>query len=434
MVKLEVMFTKKTVKDVSLKDKLVLLSADYNVPGDKDGKVLSDYRILNSLPTIQYLLKEGAKVAIISHRGRPEGQPVAEFSLKHVAERLSKLLDKPVAFATDCIGPEAEAAKAALKPGQVLVLENTRFHAEEEKNDAAFGKQLAVGVDVFAQDAFGNAHRKHASMDAVTKNVPSVAGLLLEREVDTITNVMENPKRPLMAVIGGAKIADKIGVLTRFIQIADFVVVGGAMANTFLLAEGIKVGKSLVEKDDLPMAREIIEQAKKESKKRPFVFYLPQDGVVAKKIDTKTTTRIVDWDAHVIAAVENYPRIAPKKSAIVEEGEMILDIGPFSGAFVAGGIQLSNTIVWNGALGVTETPAIHDPVGPFSHGTETLVDAILGEYGHRPFSLVGGGDTVGYIESRKLTNAFNHVSTGGGASLELMSGKKLPGVEALMDS
>jgi phosphoglycerate kinase len=411
----------------------VLLSADYNVPGDDKGQVTSDYRILNSLPTLEFLLKQNCRIAIISHRGRPEGRPVAEYSLAPVAKRLASLIKKPVAFAADCVGPVAEAAKAALKPGEILVLENTRFHPEEKQNDAAFGRQLAAGADVFVQDAFGNAHRKHASMDAVTKYLPSVAGLLVEKEVTTITSVMEKPARPLMAVIGGAKISDKIGVLDRLIGLADFVVVGGAMANTFLLAQGIEVGKSLVDKDDLPLAREIMEQAHKEAKKRPFVFYLPQDGVAASKIDSAASTRIVDWDAQVIADIQNYPKRPPHKDSHLLTNEMLLDIGPFSGAFIAGGLQLSNTVIWNGTMGVTETPALNDSVGPFAHGTETLVEAMLGKYGHRPFSLVGGGDTVGYVESRQLTKSFDHVSTGGGASLELMSGKKLPGVEALQD-
>jgi 3-phosphoglycerate kinase len=274
-------------------------------------------------------------------------------------------------------------------------------------------------------------HRAHASTEAVTHFLPSVAGLLLEREVDTITNVMENPSRPLVAVIGGAKIADKIDVLKRFIDIADVVAVGGAMANTFLLAKGVRIGKSKSEADDVPLAKEILELAAAKTKAGRFVFYLPQDGVVATKVDKSAQTRIVDWSAHVIAEVQNYPKRPPHETAVVHEDEMILDVGPFSGAFIAGTLQLAGTVVWNGALGVTETESLQGPIGPFSHGTELLVEAITGQFGNRPFSLVGGGDTVGYIENRKLLEAFNHVSTGGGASLELMSGRKLPGVEAL---
>lgn len=423
---------KQTIKDVELKGKTVLVSVDYNAPGDDKGNVTDDYRILNSLPTLKYLIKQKSKIVVISHRGRPEGKPVAEYSLNPVAKRLHQLLGSPVDFAADCVGQEAIEAKKALKPGEIVVLENTRFHPEEAANDADFGKQLAIGCDIFVQDAFGNAHRKHASTDAVTKNLPSVAGLLLEKEVDTITGVMDNPERPLMAIIGGAKIADKIGVLNKFLDIADVVAVGGAMANTFLLAEGIETGKSMVDISEVPLAKDILNKARAIAKKRHFIFYLPQDGVAALKIDSSASTRIVDWDAHVISSIENYPKRPPVAATKVKSDEMILDIGPFSGAFIAGTMQLANTVVWNGAMGVTETAALHDPIGPSAHGTELIVDAMLGEYGHRPFSLVGGGDTVGYIASRGLIEHFNHVSTGGGASLELLSGNKLPAVEALL--
>ncbi len=205
------------------------------------------------------------------------------------------------------------------------------------------------------------------------------------------------------------------------------------MANTFLLAEGIKIGKSLAEPDDVPLAKRIIAKAREKAKKQQFTFYLPQDGVVATTLDKTARTRIVDWDAHTIAAIENYPKTPPRRSGEVLADELILDVGPFSGAFIAGAMQQAATVIWNGALGVTETPAINGPIGPFAHGTETIVDAMLGEYGHKPFTVLGGGDTVGYIEDRKLTDCFNHVSTGGGASMELMSGKKLPGVEALLN-
>lgn len=427
------MFTKKTLKDIDLKGKRVLLRADYNVPINSDGTISDDYRIKQSVATVQYLIKQGCRIIIVSHLGRPSSPDDASCSLKPVAKRLSKLIGQPVSFGADCIGSAAESAVSELKQGEVVLLENLRYHEQEEKNDKDFARSLASLADIFVQDGFGVVHRAHASTDAITKYLPSVAGLLLEREVDTITTVMENPKRPLMAVIGGAKIADKIDVLNRFIDIADFLVVGGAMANTFLVANGIDVGKSLIDEDDIPLAKHILTRAKAEAKKRAFVFYLPQDGVAAKKIDTSATTRIVDWDANIIADIENYPGLPPRSSSRIASNEMILDVGPFSGSFIAGGMQLSNTVIWNGALGVTETAAVHGPVGPFSHGTEILVDAMLGQFGHRPFSVVGGGDTVGYVEARKLTDSFDHVSTGGGAGLELMSGKKLPGVEALLD-
>jgi len=425
------MFTKKTIRDVKLRGKRVLLRADYNVPLDTNGHITDDYRLQQSLPTVRALLNQGVSLVICSHLGRPDGKPNSKFSLRPVAKRLEKLLGQTVQFVDDCVGPEVEQAVQRLKPKQVLLLENVRFHPEEEKNDPAFARQLAGLADVFVQDGFGVVHRAHASTAGVTKYLPSVAGLLLEKEVDTITEVMENPQRPLVAVIGGAKISDKIDVLNRFIDIADVLVVGGAMANTFLDANGVDVGKSLVEQADLGLARDIMQRAKKKSQKDRFVFYLPQDGVVATGLDKTATTRIVDWDAHVIADIENYPKRAPERTRTIRKKEMILDIGPFSGAFVAGALQLANTVVWNGTMGVTETPAINGPVGPFAHGTELIVEAMLGDWGHKPFSLVGGGDTVAYVESRGLVQAFNHVSTGGGASLELMAGRKLPGVEAL---
>ena len=426
-------FSKKTVKDIDVANKTVLLRADYNVPLNKQGEITDDYRIKKSLPTVKYLIGQGARVVICSHLGRPNGKPDGLFSLKPVAARLKKLLDKEVVFAADCVGPEAEQMVQNLQSGQVLLLENLRFHPEEEANDDQFAGKLASLADIFVQDGFGVVHRAHASTEAVTHHLPSVAGLLLETEVDTVTNVMDNPKRPLMTIIGGAKISDKIDILNRFIDIADFVAVGGAMANTFLLAEGIKIGKSKAEPEDVPLAKEIIAKARAKAKKQQFVFYLPQDGIVATSIDKTARTRIVDWDAHIIASVENYPKQPTKRTARVLSEEMILDIGPFSGAFIAGGMQMANTVIWNGAMGVTETPAIIGPVGPFAHGTELMVDAMLGEYGHKPFTVLGGGDTVGYIEDRRLTDCFNHVSTGGGASMELMSGKKLPGVEALLN-
>src|SRR6185369_16745298 len=383
-----------------------------------------------SVPTIRFLLGQGAAVIICSHLGRPDGKPDSKYSLMPVAKRLKELLGMDVEFVPECVGDRAKKAAENLQAGQVLLLENLRFHEEEEANDTDFAKQLASLAQVFVQDGFGVVHRAHASTEAVTHFLPSVAGLLLEREVDTITSVMENPNKPLVAVVGGAKIADKIDVLKRFIDIADVVAVGGAMANTFLQAAGLKIGKSKSETDDLPLAKQILELAKEKSRNGKFVFYLPQDGVVATKLESTARTRIVDWSAHVIATVENYPKRPEREASQVAHDEMILDIGPFSGAFIAGALQLAGTVVWNGALGVTETEGLQGPVGPFAHGTELLVEAMTGQFGNRPFSLVGGADTVGYIESRGLLQAFNHVSTGGGASLELMSGRKLPGVEA----
>ncbi|MDB5163964.1 MAG: Phosphoglycerate kinase [Candidatus Saccharibacteria bacterium] len=426
-------FQKKTVKDVSLAGKTVLLRADYNVPQDKNGHITSDYRIQKSLPTVQYLLDQHCKVIICSHLGRPKGPDDKQFSLSPVAKLLEKLLKRDVHFVGECVGPKVITAVAELRPGQVLLLENLRFHTQEEANDKDFAKQLASVADVFVQDGFGVVHRAHASTEGVTHFLPSVAGLLLEQEVNIIEQVIHDPKRPLMAILGGAKISDKIEILERFIDIADFVAIGGAMSNTFLLSQGIAVGDSLIEKDDVGLAKDIIERARAKSKKQKFVFYIPQDGVVAKEIDGKTHTRIVDWDVHVIADIENYPQRPPKRASTIAPDEKILDIGPFSGAFISGGMQMVSSVIWNGTMGVTEVHGLQGPIGPFAHGTERIVDAMLGEYGNKPFTLVGGGDTASYVEEQGLVEQFNHVSTGGGASMELMSGKKLPGVEALQN-
>lgn len=427
------MFTKKTVRDIDLRGKRVLVRVDYNVPL-KDGEVESNYRISQSIPTLQYLLEQDCRIVLMSHLGRPEGTPDKKYSLKPVATRLGELLEREVLFAEDCIGSETKKRVDELQSGQILLLENVRFHPEEEANDEGFAKKLASYGEVFVQDAFGVVHHGAVSVSEIPKHLPAVAGLLLEREVDTITGVMESPERPLMAIVGGAKISDKIKVLHRFIDIADFIAIGGAMANTFLLAEGIETGKSLTEPDDIPIAKELIEKARAKAAQQPFVFYLPQDGVVATDIADPKTTRIVDWDAHVIADIENYPKQPPKKASQVQSDELILDIGPFSGSFIAGGTQLAKTVVWNGTMGVTETEGRNnDPTGPFAHGTDVIVEALVGHFGYRPFTVVGGGDTVSFVEERGLTKAFGHVSTGGGASLELMEGKSLPGVEALMD-
>lgn len=426
-------FSKKTVKDIDLSGKRVLLRVDYNVP-IKDGKVQSDFRIQQSLPTIKYLLDQNCRIVIISHLGRPDGQPNPAYSLQPTADRLSELLGQKVGFAADCISEEAQRAVEGLDSKQILMLENVRFYAEEEENSPGFAEKLAAHGEVFVQDCFGVAHRAHASVVGVTKYLPSVAGLLLEKEVDIISSAMENPKRPLMAIVGGAKISDKITVLKRFIEIADFVAVGGAMANTFLLAQGVETGNSLTEPDDVPLAREILELAKKKSKREHFVFYLPQDGVVSTSMEDPKSTRIVDWDANVIADIQSFPRRPGRDATRVKSGELILDIGPFSASFIAGGIQMVQTVVWNGTLGVAEVEGVNnDPVGPFAHGTELVMEALLGQFGNRPFTIVGGGDTAAYVEERDLTKAFGHVSTGGGASLELMEGRKLPGIAALPD-
>lgn len=426
------MFTKQTIKDIKLDGKTVLLRADYNVPLE-DGKISDDYRIKQSLPTIQALLEHDVKLIICSHLGRPSGPGDTAHSLFPVAKRLAQLVNRPVAFATDTIGESADKAVAKLNTGEILLLENLRFQPQEEANDDDFAKTLAGYADVFVQDGFGVVHRAHASTEAITHHLPSVAGLLLHKEVDTITNVMEQPERPLLAIVGGAKITDKIDVLERFIKLADIVVVGGAMANTFLKARGLNIAESLYDKDSLGLAKEIMAKAAAEAKTRHFSFHLPHDGVVATSIDKAKPTRIVDWNTNVIEDIQHYPKRVPASSSRIHAHEKILDIGPFSASLVVGAVQLANTVVWNGTMGVTETDGLQGPIGPYAHGTDLIIEALLGEFGHKPFTVVGGGDTVGYVEERGLVDCFGHVSTGGGASLELMSGQKLPGVEALKD-
>lgn len=430
------MFTKKTIHDFDIAGKQVLLRADYNVPLNKDGSIASDYRIKQSLPTLRALIEKGCKIVVCSHLGRTAGKDDLATSLLEVSKRLSELLGQTVQFMPDCVGDETAAATAQLQPGQVVLLQNLRYYKEEEQNGEDFARVLAQDshAEDFVQDGFGVVHRAHASTDAITHFLPAVSGLLLQREVSTITQVMQSPDRPLMAIIGGAKIADKIDIIYKFIELADVVVIGGAMANTFLLAEGIEVGESLVDTADLDTAKEILEKAREVAKTRRFTFYLPQDGVVAESLEKTAKTRIVDWDAHVIADIQQYPARPARSASKVLRHEKILDIGPFSGAFMTGVMQLCSTVVWNGTMGVTEVDAVHGPIGPFAHGTELIIEGLLGNHGHKPFSVLGGGDTTAYIEERGLTDLFNHVSTGGGASLELMAGKVLPGVASLLDA
>jgi 3-phosphoglycerate kinase len=429
------MFQKKTINEFDLKGKRVLLRADYNVPLDEHGNIASSYRIEQSLPTLRALLEKDCEIVICSHLGRPDGKPNQKFSLKPVARELSKLLGQDIVFVSECVGAAVKEATGKMGPRDIVMLENVRFHPEEEENDADFAKGIiaSTGVEVFVQDGFGVVHRAHASTDAVARQLPALAGLLLEREVDTITRVVTEPAHPVMAIIGGAKIADKIDIINIFINTADVVVIGGAMANTFLKAQGVEIGDSLYDEDELDTATDIMNQVREVSKKRRFTFYLPQDGIVVERIDSSAKTRIVDWDAHVIADIEAYPKRPAREASHVKSHEKIVDIGPFSGAFIAGATQLVNTVVWNGTMGVTEVEALRGPVGPFAHGTELVIDALVGKYGNRPFSLVGGGDTSAYIEERGLNDMFDHVSTGGGASLELMAGRDLPGVSVLLD-
>lgn len=430
------LFYKKTVDQVDLGGKVVLLRADYNVP-IKNGEITDDYRISQSLDTLKLLVEKGARTVVISHLGRPEGKKDLNYSLASVAKRLTKLLKQEVKFVNDCIGESVSHASQELKEGQVLLLENLRFYPGEEANDEVFARQLISSsrADLFVQDGFGVVHRAHASTDAIARqNIMAVAGLLLKKEVENITKAIQQPERPMLAIIGGAKISDKIEILEKFLDIADAVAVVGAMANTFLVAEGHRVGSSIYEKSALTLAKKIIKKARALEKNKPFSFILPVDAVVSEAIDGTKKTRVVDLASHSLADINAYPKKPAETAHSVARGEMILDIGPISSAVIAGAISMSRTVVWNGTAGVTETKASAGAEPPFSHGTRIIVEALIGDsrrHINRPFSLVGGGDTVGYVEQNGLTADFSHVSTGGGASLELMAGRKLPGIEVL---
>ncbi len=434
------MFSKKTIRDIDVDGKRVLVTVDFNVPVDDQGQVIDDYRIRQTLPTLKFLLDKGCSVVLIGHLGRPKSTDDPKTSFKHVAERLSLLLEQDVKFAEDCVGDKAKAVADSLKNGEAAIFENVRYHEGEEANDDAFAKAIieASGAQVFVQDGFGTAHRKYASYDAITRQgIPAVSGLLMEKEVDVITGVRDNPEHPLMVIVGGAKVSDKIEILRHFVQTADFVAVVGALANTFLLAQGYKTGTSLIEPEKLDTAKEILALAHERSKVANFTFFVPRDVVVARAIDSSTTTRVVDLSHNTWADINSYPK-APENSAFeVGEDENILDIGPFSASYIAGAAKLAKTVIWNGTCGVTEVKGLAGAQDPFAHGTKIVVDALVGEHAgeqNHPFVVVGGGDTVGYVESQEgLRERLGHVSTGGGASLELLSGKELPGLVVLED-
>jgi phosphoglycerate kinase len=390
------MFNKKTVRDIDVKGKKVLVRVDFNVPLTETG-VGDDTRIRAAIPTIQYLLDNGAAVILCSHLGRPKGGPEAKYSLKPVAEHLAGLLGLPVKFATDCIGPEAESAAKTLKPGEVLVLENTRFHPEEEKNDPKMAEQLASLVDLFVNDAFGTAHRAHASTEGVTHFLPSVAGFLLEKEIKYLGQAIADPKRPFVAILGGAKISDKIGVINNLLTKADAVLIGGGMANTFIKAKGFTTADSLVEDESVSIARVLLEKAGGK-------IHLPVDVVLADKFDAAATSKTVP--------VGNVP-----------EGWRILDIGPETIKAFGKIIHTAGTVVWNGPMGVFEFPR-------FAEGTFGVAKAVADS---QAVSIIGGGDSVAAIQQSGLTDKITHISTGGGASLEMLEGLELPGVAALQD-
>jgi phosphoglycerate kinase len=390
------MFNKKTIRDIDVKGKRVLVRVDYNVP-IKDGAVGDDTRIRAAMPTLQYLLDHGAAVILCSHLGRPKEGPDPKFSLKPVATHLSQLMGKPVAFAEDCIGPKAEAAAKALKPGGVLLLENTRFHPEEEKNDPGMSKQLASLAEVYVNDAFGSAHRAHASTEGVAKFLPAVAGFLMEKEIQYLGAAVADPAKPFIAILGGAKISDKIGVIKNLLGKADTVLIGGGMANTFFKAQGYPVGDSLVEDQASDTAKEILKSAG--SKLR-----LPVDIVVGDKFEAG-------------AAHKNMP------TGPVPAGWRILDIGPETITAYAKVIKNAKTVVWNGPMGVFEFPE-------FAKGTFGVAKAVADS---GAVSIIGGGESVAAIQQSGLAGKITHISTGGGASLEMLEGLQLPGVVALQD-
>ena len=391
---------KKSIRDIDFKGKRVFVRVDYNAPMDKAGNITDDTRIRATLPTLNFLLDQGASLVLAAHLGRPKGGPAPEFSLAPVAAHLSSLLGRKVKFAADCVGPVATSAAEALQPGEVLMLENLRFHPEEEKNDPAFAKGLAELADVAVNDAFGVSHRAHASVEGITKFLPMVAGFLMEKELDFLGRAVTDPARPYAAIIGGAKVSDKIGVIANLLTKVDVLLIGGGMANTFFAAQGYSVGKSLVEPDKIPLAKDLIAQAKE----RGVTLLLPTDVVAADKFAADAAWRVTTVDS-------------------IGAEEMVLDIGPSTGAAFGAALSGAKTIVWNGPMGVFEMDA-------FAKGTEAVARAVATS---NAVSIVGGGDSVAALEKVGLAGSITHISTGGGASLEFLEGKVLPGVAALSD-
>lgn len=386
---------KKTVKDIDLKGKRVLMRVDFNVPM-ADGKVTDDKRIRAALPTIQYVLEQGASVMLMSHLGRPKGGPDPEFSLKPAAETLAGLLGRPVQMAPDCVGPEVEKLAQALQPGDVLMLENTRFHAGEEKNDLDLAKQMAALGDVYVDDAFGSAHRAHSSTEGVARFLPAVSGFLMEQELEYLGRAVSNPEHPYVAILGGAKISDKILVVETLLAKCDKLIIGGGMANTFLAAKGYNMQDSLVEAASIETAKSLL--AKSGDK-----LILPVDAVIADRFEAEANTQVVDADK-------------------IPAGWRMMDVGPKTLELYKKELSGAKLIVWNGPVGVFEMPK-------FAEGTFALA-RMLAESGAT--TVIGGGDSASAVKKAGVAKQMTHVSTGGGASLEFLEGKELPGVAALL--
>ena len=390
---------KLTVRDIDIRNKRILMRVDYNVPLDENSNITDDSRITKSLDTIHYCLSQNAALVLMSHLGRPKGKPEAKDSLKPAAVRLEKLLKKPVKLLSDCVGPEVEKAVAALKPGEIVMLENLRFHSEEEANDTGFSKKLAALGEVYVNDAFGTAHRAHASTVGVTQFLPSVAGFLLAKEIEYFEKAVSNPDRPFIAILGGAKVSDKIKLIKNLIDKADMILIGGAMAYTFYKVQGIGIGNSKFEPAGEPAAREALAKAKEKN----FPLYFPVDRVMAQKLEKGAPTQVTDKD--------------------IPDGWSGFDIGPVTIAKYKELLSKAKMIVWNGPVGVFEIP-------PFDQGTRALANHIAGL---KTTSIIGGGDTAAAVIQFGLEDKMTHISTGGGASLEYLEGTVLPGVKALRD-
>ena len=395
---------KKTIRDIDVKGKKVFVRADFNVPMDEHQNITNDTRIHATVPTIRHLLDGGAAVILACHVGRPTEAREPKFSTKPIVARLSELLGHEVKWAPDCVGPEAEKAAAALKPGEVLLLENLRYHKEEKKNDPAFAKQLAALADIAVDDAFGVAHRAHASNVGITAYLETVAGFLMEKEINYIGKTLEAPKRPFVAIIGGAKVSDKIGVIENMIDKVDTIIIGGGMAHTFDASKGYPIGDSLCERDKIGLAKELLEKAEKKGVK----VVLPVDVVIADKFAADANTKTVDVDK-------------------IPDGWQALDSGAKTSEEYVKALQGAKTVIWNGPMGVFEFDA-------FAKGTEAVAHAVAEATKRGAVSIVGGGDSIAALKKTGLSDRISHISTGGGATLELLEGKVLPGIAALADA